>query len=299
VPVLSSERAPELLRGEIDVFVHSAPDPVTQINVISRITNWALRVTYPASVRHLDSCIIPLAAIFAIAKTGGKKRTGWYGVTLELATSSCFCIPCSREHNDRPGLIGTLDGGIQSPLKFPESVWLCPLDWCNSLALFSGWEVFHNDVSPTYPPRFLIPPGIPRALDHNCARYRTRHCIPFLSYVSPSNRAPLIRAAQPKTGLTNAPSPADQEFLSAVCNGRWLSILDCRPKLNARVNQFTGGGYERSGTYRDCSVEFLGIPNIHRVRDAYQESGRSSALGLSDAAADPRRDRRRRAPPRE
>jgi hypothetical protein len=81
--------------------------------------------------------------------------------------------------------------------------------------------------------------------------------------------APLIRSSQPRTGLTNAASGADQEYL-ALCQGaRPLSILDCRPKLNALANQFTGGGYEDITLYPNATFEFLGIPNIHRVRECY------------------------------
>jgi hypothetical protein len=39
--------------------------------------------------------------------------------------------------------------------------------------------------------------------------------------------------------------------------------------LNAVANQFTGGGYESVGHNADSSFEFLGIPNIHRVRKCY------------------------------
>jgi hypothetical protein len=55
-----------------------------------------------------------------------------------------------------------------------------------------------------------------------------------------------------------------------ACGGRGLAILDCRPRLNAVVNQFTGGGYESIANYENCTFEFLGIPNIHRVRECYQ-----------------------------
>jgi hypothetical protein len=101
--------------------------------------------------------------------------------------------------------------------------------------------------------------------------YRSRGRLPILSFFYPDTSAPLMRASQPRTGITRGGSTADQEFLAAACGGRRLSILDCRPRLNAVVNQFTGGGYERPATYPNCSFEFLGIPNIHRVRECYQQ----------------------------
>jgi myotubularin-related protein 1/2 len=84
-----------------------------------------------------------------------------------------------------------------------------------------------------------------------------------------------LRSSQPRTGLTNASSPEDREYLRLCQGERSLAILDCRPKLNAVANQFTGGGYEDVSGYPNTTFEFLGIPNIHRVRECY--------LGMAEA----------------
>jgi myotubularin-related protein 1/2 len=88
-----------------------------------------------------------------------------------------------------------------------------------------------------------------------------------------------LRSSQPKTGLTNASSPEDREYLRHCQSGLPLAILDCRPKLNAVANQFTGGGYEDISGYANATFEFLGIPNIHKVRECYLGMLDSFGLG--------------------
>lgn len=46
-----------------------------------------------------------------------------------------------------------------------------------------------------------------------------------------------------------------------------LLIADCRPRANAMANKAGGWGYE---SYIGCQLEFLGMHNIHAIRDAYK-----------------------------
>ena len=45
-------------------------------------------------------------------------------------------------------------------------------------------------------------------------------------------------------------------------------IIDARPLLNARVNQVGGMGSENMEYYKDATINFLGIDNIHVMRDS-------------------------------
>jgi len=49
-----------------------------------------------------------------------------------------------------------------------------------------------------------------------------------------------------------------------------LYLLDARPYANAVANMALGGGYEstRSSRYRNCELQFLGIENIHAMRQS-------------------------------
>eukprot|EP01137_Pigoraptor_chileana_P031739 Opistho-2@20041 len=46
-------------------------------------------------------------------------------------------------------------------------------------------------------------------------------------------------------------------------------IVDARPFANALANQAKGGGYENLDYYGNCRISFMGVHNIHAVRDSY------------------------------
>ena len=47
-----------------------------------------------------------------------------------------------------------------------------------------------------------------------------------------------------------------------------VDIYDARPKIAAVGNQFQGKGFENIEHYKNCTLEFLNIENIHKVRDS-------------------------------
>jgi len=44
--------------------------------------------------------------------------------------------------------------------------------------------------------------------------------------------------------------------------------VDARPKANATANKTRGGGYEILNTYDNCQIYFMGIDNIHKMRES-------------------------------
>lgn len=50
-----------------------------------------------------------------------------------------------------------------------------------------------------------------------------------------------------------------------------VKIFDLRPKSSAVANRTQGYGYENTSYYRNATLSFHGIGNIHAVRDAYQK----------------------------
>ena len=88
----------------------------------------------------------------------------------------------------------------------------------------------------------------------------------------------LVRCAQPLVGLTGSTSSRDEsilEFLAGTstagnASGKNIAMLfDARPQISATANLARGGGYERMSQYKKCQLEFLGIQNIHAVREAF------------------------------
>lgn len=95
--------------------------------------------------------------------------------------------------------------------------------------------------------------------------YRSKARIPALSYYYKSNGACMLRSSQPRVGMFGKRCKADMKLFE-LC--QISSIIDARPKANAVANQAKGGGYENVSHYSDVTLDFVGIENIHVMRDA-------------------------------
>ncbi|RLN52480.1 hypothetical protein BBJ29_001112, partial [Phytophthora kernoviae] len=81
--------------------------------------------------------------------------------------------------------------------------------------------------------------------------------------------------SQPKVGMSKATSPADESLVAGIASSSLLQdqlhIIDCRPMTNALANRAKGYGVESSVNYKNCTVSFMDIPNIHSMRDRFNE----------------------------
>ncbi|DAZ93817.1 TPA: hypothetical protein N0F65_004206 [Lagenidium giganteum] len=129
------------------------------------------------------------------------------------------------------------------------------------------------NICPTYPPQFVVPASISDAEITNIAEFRSKGRIPICCFVHERNSASIWRCAQPKRGIFNAQNSADERYLLHISqsnrNQRKVWIADCRPELNARANNFTGGGTE-SSSIPHATVSFLNIANIHSMRESIE-----------------------------
>ncbi|KAL6060525.1 Myotubularin- protein 2 [Balamuthia mandrillaris] len=140
----------------------------------------------------------------------------------------------------------------------------------------SKWKItaINQDYSlcSSYPAVFVVPDGISHSALFAVAKFRSRGRIPILSWKHPATQASIVRCSQPKTGVSRNSCPEDQNLLQAILkatpNATRLHILDARPKANAMANTAMGAGYELAGDYANCSLSFLGIANIHVMRDS-------------------------------
>jgi myotubularin-related protein 1/2 len=129
----------------------------------------------------------------------------------------------------------------------------------------------------SYPEQFIVPARMDERLVVDAFSFRSKGRIPILTYYHP-NTATITRCSQPKVGVTNARSEADEMMTTAIreanmTNSQTLYLFDARPKANAIANQALGMGYEKvsesGGRYQNCKLEFLNIENIHVMRDAF------------------------------
>ena len=170
------------------------------------------------------------------------------------------------------------------------------------------WVLFKNAgfvVSPTYPEWLVVPAPIYTHQVDQIARFRSKRRFPVLCWRRPASavrvkvrtdqgdttfintthepftfpsRVPvMLRCAQPSTGLTGTRCDVEEAMLRWVgtntCpfnKSKNLFILDCRPKINAMANACKGGGWESEEHYRQTTLEFLDIGNIHVVRESFQ-----------------------------
>ncbi|RLN70991.1 hypothetical protein BBJ28_00002491 [Nothophytophthora sp. Chile5] len=137
-------------------------------------------------------------------------------------------------------------------------------------------------MCPTYPRQLVVPAAASDNEVGSVASFRSKGRLPICSFVHAHNGAALWRCAQPKRGILHAQSPADEQYLMHIARAstaatssysatptRKIWIADCRPELNARVNNLTGGGTE-SGSLAHARVSFLNIGNIHAMRESLE-----------------------------
>ncbi|KUG01529.1 Myotubularin [Phytophthora nicotianae] len=134
-------------------------------------------------------------------------------------------------------------------------------------------------MCPTYPRELVVPAAASDSEVGAVASFRSKGRLPVCSYVHAQNGAALWRCAQPKRGILHTQNPADEQYLLHIARAasssysgsptRRIWIADCRPELNARVNNLTGGGTE-SGNLAHARVTFLNIRNIHAMRESIE-----------------------------
>ncbi|KAJ2354392.1 phosphatidylinositol-3-phosphatase ymr1 [Coemansia sp. RSA 2673] len=135
-------------------------------------------------------------------------------------------------------------------------------------------------LCPTYPPTLVVPAKISDTTLTYAAKYRSKCRLPVLCYLHP-NQASMTRSSQPMVGLKQARSVQDEKLIEAILASsepqgsaprfnydRNNIIIDARPTTNAVVNRAVGAGSENMEHYKRCRKVYLGIDNIHVMRDA-------------------------------
>lgn len=130
-------------------------------------------------------------------------------------------------------------------------------------------------ICDSYPAQFVVPKSITDDQLRACALFRSKGRIPALSWIhpSPNNGGCIIRCSQPMVGFMRSRSREDEELIEAILKttpAQRAHIIDCRPKANALAQTMMGRGYEDVTYYNNCSIEFMGIDNIHAMHSSLQ-----------------------------
>lgn len=123
----------------------------------------------------------------------------------------------------------------------------------------------------TYPQVLCVPIAAKKDLLQGSAAFRSKGRLPVLSYLH-SNGATISRCSQPLSGL-NSRSTDDEMYVKIILNSNekkhdFMYIVDTRPRINAVANRAQGKGYENTDFYDNIKYHFLGIDNIHVMRNS-------------------------------
>ncbi|KAI9017214.1 protein-tyrosine phosphatase-like protein [Gaertneriomyces semiglobifer] len=130
------------------------------------------------------------------------------------------------------------------------------------------------EVCPTYPRHLVIPSKISDNVLRYTSRFRSKGRIPVLSYLH-KNGISITRSSQPLVGLTLNRSIQDEKLVEAIFTSTGTYpvepclIIDARPTANAMAQTAMGAGTESMEHYRSAKLEYLGIDNIHVVRESW------------------------------
>ncbi|XP_057206051.1 myotubularin-related protein 7a [Triplophysa rosa] len=136
-------------------------------------------------------------------------------------------------------------------------------------------------VCDTYPAELLVPQSVTLHVIVGSSKFRSRGRFPTLSYYYKENHATICRSSQPLSGFS-ARCLEDEHMLQAIMKSnpgsRFMYVVDTRPKLNAMANRAAGKGYENEDNYCNIKFQFIGIENIHVMRNSQQKLIDVSAL---------------------
>jgi len=125
----------------------------------------------------------------------------------------------------------------------------------------------------SYPSVVALPAAFPVDSLSVVGEYRDEARFPVLSYIH-VNLSTITRCSQPLIGLGNRRCDADEMLIRHIFESnpnvpiKDNKILDARPFVNAVGNRAKGAGYENPAFYQGVEVEFLGIENIHIIRES-------------------------------
>ncbi|ORY22975.1 Myotubularin-like phosphatase domain-domain-containing protein [Naematelia encephala] len=147
---------------------------------------------------------------------------------------------------------------------------------------------------PTYPSKLAVPSRISDSLLAHAGKYRSKARIPALTYLHWANHASITRSSQPMVGLKNSRSAQDERLVDCIFSSHTAVetafspmqiygatatnlIIDARPTTNAMANVAMGAGTENMENYKAGKKAYLGIDNIHVMRNSLKVIGEAIA----------------------
>jgi hypothetical protein len=145
----------------------------------------------------------------------------------------------------------------------------------------SSWRVSNiNDrfkFCDTYPQTLIVPKTISDNVLIHASKFRSKNRIPVLSYYYAANGCTITRCSQPLVGLKQSRSIQDEKLVDEIfrssenSNTKTNIVVDARPLTNAMAQFALGGGSENMDNYKRSEKMYLGVDNIHVMRDSMNQ----------------------------
>jgi myotubularin-related protein 1/2 len=147
------------------------------------------------------------------------------------------------------------------------------------------WRLLKNSkfrLTPTYPQLMVAPSIMTEQQLVQSARFRSRARLPIAVWRHPIHKCVLARSSQPHYGLMGNQCDADRILLKAYRNAANknnsintsesppLRIIDARDLLSTSGNRLMGKGVEKPQHYDNAVIEFVGVANLHKMRESFE-----------------------------
>ncbi|XP_077338117.1 myotubularin-related protein 9-like isoform X2 [Lithobates pipiens] len=122
-----------------------------------------------------------------------------------------------------------------------------------------SWRLSHVNAGfrlcSSYPEKVIVPVSCSDDSLRKAASFRQGHRFPVFSYRHRSNKAVMLRSAQPLVGPTHRRCEEDEMLLNVTLEGHLCGyIIDIRSEHDARQARSMGGGTENKNRYPDWKV---------------------------------------------
>jgi len=146
------------------------------------------------------------------------------------------------------------------------------------------WKIFKQsqkfELCSSYPQQIIVPSSISKSDLFKVAQFRSKGRVIALTWHDATNNVSICRSSQPMTGVIGwSRCVQDERYVETIRTfgeSKKLTIVDCRSRTNAVANQARSGGTENIQNYNQCDIVFLGIDNIHAVREAFRFAHQTS-----------------------
>ncbi|CAD8126792.1 unnamed protein product [Paramecium sonneborni] len=138
-----------------------------------------------------------------------------------------------------------------------------------------------GQICATYYNRLVVPARVDMDCIQKTAKFRSKERIPILSYgfKVDGKIVSLWRSGQCRVGIGQIRSLEDEQYLKWMCQQLIdeidnkqeeirLRIYDARSDVNSTGQQVSGKGFENPIYYKNCSIDFIEIGSIHKIREA-------------------------------